>query len=274
VNLWLGGAVVSVAVACAVVLMVLVRRRAPVGGFFTDTDRAAGIFGVLGTFFAVVVAFVIFLAFESYVTAKDKAGQEAVAVTELGHTARSFPSPQRQELPPELICYARAVIEDEWPAMKEEQLSNLVEGWVDRIDAAVAGGRVERAKPVAYAHWLGENATRREGRRGRAAEARPFVPAPLWMVLIVGAFLLVGFTCLFADPGEPLFIQAAAIAAITTVVVSGLLVVRFLDRPYENQSGSIKPVEMRRTLDLLESDQRRVPDSLRIPCDARGRPAL
>jgi hypothetical protein len=273
VNLWLGGAVVGFAISCAVVLMALVRRRAPAGGFFTDTDRAAGVFGVLGTFFAVVLAFVIFLAFESYVTAKEKAGQEAVSVTDLSHTARNFPSPAPEQLQTELICYARAVIDDEWPAMKDQRLSSIVQGWVDRIDATVARGGYERAHPVAFGHWLVDNAARREGRRGRAAEARRFVPTPLWLVLTVGAVLLVGFMCLFADPREPLAVQAAMIAAITAVVVSGLLVVRFLDRPYENQSGSIKPVEMRQTLELLDREQQQMRIKARIPCDAGGRPA-
>src|SRR6266545_584512 len=99
--------------------MFFARRRAPEGGFFSDLDRAAGVFGVLGTSFAVLLAFVIFVAFESYVEAKDKAGQEAVAVLELYHTAKLFPSPVRETLDGELACYARSVIDDEWPTMKD-----------------------------------------------------------------------------------------------------------------------------------------------------------
>lgn len=53
--------IIVVSVAVTVATMLLVRRRAPVGGFFTDSDRAAGIFGVTGTGFAVFLAFVIFL---------------------------------------------------------------------------------------------------------------------------------------------------------------------------------------------------------------------
>jgi len=52
--------IIIVSVAATVAAMLLVRRRAPVEGFFTDSDRAAGIFGVTGTGFAVFLAFVIF----------------------------------------------------------------------------------------------------------------------------------------------------------------------------------------------------------------------
>ena len=43
------------ATAVAVAVMLAVRRRAPEGGYFTDSDRAAGIFGVLATGFSVLL---------------------------------------------------------------------------------------------------------------------------------------------------------------------------------------------------------------------------
>jgi presenilin-like A22 family membrane protease len=71
-------AIIASAVAMAVTLMLLVRRFvAPAGGFFADSDRAAGVFGVTGTGFAVLLAFVVFLAFSSYDRARDKASREA-----------------------------------------------------------------------------------------------------------------------------------------------------------------------------------------------------
>ncbi len=45
-------------------------------------------------------------------------------------------------------------------------------------------------------------------------------------------------------------------AAIAIIVVSGLVLVRFLDKPYEDKSGSIKPTAMERTLAQMESDRR------------------
>ena len=52
--------------AAAVAGMLLVRRRAPEGSYFTDGDRASGVFGVLATGFSVLLGFIIFLAFSSY----------------------------------------------------------------------------------------------------------------------------------------------------------------------------------------------------------------
>ena len=67
--LW-AGLVVAAVMALAIAAMLLVRRRAPEGSYFEDGDRAAGVFGVLATGFAVLLGFVVFLAFESFDTSR------------------------------------------------------------------------------------------------------------------------------------------------------------------------------------------------------------
>ena len=150
--------------------------------------------------------------------------------------------------------------------------ARLKEGWLAKLDATAEHGDLAGKEPVAFGHWLDQSAARREGRRGRLAEAKPFVPQPLWLVLILGAGLLVGFMCFFADRSEAFLVQTMMIGAITAMVVSGLLVIMFLDRPYENRSGSIKPAEMRQTLDLMEQERKQSDPEVRPPCDEQGRP--
>ncbi len=65
-NIALGLLVVGGAVVVAVAAMLLVRRRAPEGSYFSDGDRASGVFGVLATGFSVLLGFIVFLAFTSY----------------------------------------------------------------------------------------------------------------------------------------------------------------------------------------------------------------
>jgi hypothetical protein len=271
VNLWVGALIIAGAVAVAVMVMLIVRRYAPVGGFFTDIDRSVGVFGVLGTSFAVLLAFVIFLAFESYGTAKQNAGTEAVSVTGLFGTARLFPRPARDRLRGALICYGRSVVTDEWRTMRDGHESPLVDGWAADLDAIAARLDLTGEKQAAgFASWLEQSAARRDSRRGRLAEAAPFVPSPIWMMLLLGAAIVVGYTYLYADRGESFALQAAMIGTVTAVVVAGLLIVRFLDRPYENRSGSITPVAMIRTLRLIDLAQQQQRLRIAVPCDERG----
>ena len=129
---------------------------------------------------------------------------------------------------------------------------------------------MEGREATAFGHWLEQSAERREGRRGRLAEAKPFVPGPLWFALVVGAVVLVSFMAFFADPREPFFVQAMMIGTITAVVVTGLLVIRFLDRPYEDRTGSIRPEAMSQTVESIDHMALRF-GRPPAPCDQRGR---
>jgi hypothetical protein len=270
VNLWLLALIVAVAAAAAVGLMYLVRSRAKVDHFFIEVERGAGIFAFLGTAFAVLLAFVVLEAFQSFNDAKTGAEQEATAVVQLSRTAQFFPPDQRDPIEGVLICYGRAVIEDEWPAMKEGRRSPVVQIWVNRVQGALKQLQPETpAEEAALLQLLEQQDERTDARRARLSEANRALPAPVWFFLGLGALITIGFALFFADRRELFLVQGSLIGAIAALVVSGLLLVWFLDHPYENRAGSIKPDEMERQLVIVEAEQRNVA----VPCDADGRPA-
>ena len=106
--------IVAAATAVAVAAMLAVRRRAPEGSYFADSDRAAGIFGVLATGFSVLLGFLIFLGFESYDASRTGAETEALTVAQQIQTAQFLPAEAGADLTGELVCYARSIIHGEW----------------------------------------------------------------------------------------------------------------------------------------------------------------
>ena len=54
------GAILVAVNAATIATMLLVRRRAPAGSYFTDGDHASGVFGVLAGGFAIFAGFVTF----------------------------------------------------------------------------------------------------------------------------------------------------------------------------------------------------------------------
>jgi hypothetical protein len=261
---WIAALVLVLVVTAAITVKLLMRRRAPLGGWFTDPPRGAVTLSVIGTMFAVVLAFLILLALQSFQRAKEGAAVEAIAVTELDSVAEVFDSPASDRLRGDLVCYGRAVIEDEWLAMKKERSSELVQSWVDKLgrESGIAGLHGAREE-TAYKRWFDEQALRRDGRRERLAEATSFVPLPLWFVLGLGASLTIVYMCAQADRREGVLIQSIPIGFVTALVTAGLLVVFFLDHPYANENGRIQPTEMRRTLTLIDHGSA-------TPCDERG----
>src|SRR3954471_7644800 len=108
------GALIVIAVAAlAVAAMLSVRRRAPEGSWFEDGDRAAGVFGVLATGFAILAGFVVVLAFQSFDDSRSGAEAEARVVAHQFETVQFLPEPARGRLSGELVCYARNVVHEE-----------------------------------------------------------------------------------------------------------------------------------------------------------------
>jgi hypothetical protein len=90
-------------------------------------------------------------------------------------------------------------------------------------------------------------------------------------VLFVIAVVILGFMMFFADSGERAVVQAALIGTVVVVMASTLLVISFLDDPYDPGLGSLRPVAMERTLRILEQERRLVGDTAPLPCDEQGR---
>jgi hypothetical protein len=261
--------------AIAVLVMLAVRRfGAPKGaakGFMHDPVPPAGVFSVLGVAFAVLLAFVLFLAFESYLRAQDGASREAVAVTQLLRATSLFPEKQGDDLRGDLECYARAVVSDEWPKMAEGTESQLVAHWIEELEKTVNGMPIDNARSeVALGHWLNEMTLRREGRRARLAEAASHIPPPVSLMLVAGSAVTVLFILMFADRRERWWVQAAMMGTITGLVVTSLVVIDFLDHPFTVDGAYIPPDEMTTTIRLFEEEAANDPQ-FGLPCDEEGR---
>jgi hypothetical protein len=266
-NLLLLALIVAGAALVSVTVMFIVRRRMLRDHFFVEVERGAGVFAFLGTAFAVLLAFVVLEAFASFNDARAGAESEATAVVELSRSSEFFSRADRERFAGPLICYSRAVIDDEWPAMREGERSPQVQLWVESLAAALREFDVRTpTQEAAFLQLLEQEANRVEARRERLSEATRALPEPVWFILGLGAALTLGFALLFADRRESFIVQGSLIAAIASLVTAGLLMVWFLDHPYTDESGSIRPAEMERQLEIVEDEQQGIVP----PCDPDG----
>jgi hypothetical protein len=251
--------------------MLLVRRRAPEGGYFAEGDRAAGGFGVLATAFALLLGFVTFLAFTKYDESRAGAEAEALVVAQQFETAQLLPPDGRVRLSGELICYARSVIELEWPL-----LARNVHPPFNRWGAALFR-TLQTIEPrtaseqSAYDTWLSQTFTREEERRARLHAGEGLVPLPIWLVLFFSAALILMYMLFFADSGEPAVVQALIAGSVTGVVVATLLLLTMLNRPYQQDIGGLEPVAMQHTLEIIDFAQNTLGIDHPLPCDEAGR---
>jgi len=270
-NMLLGLLVLVAVVSAAIAAMLLVRRRAPEGSYFQDGDRAAGVFGVLATGFAVFAGFVIFLAFTTYDQSRNGAETEALLVAQQYETAQFFPEAVGTRLSGELICYARSVVHEEWPRMEAGTAGEALNPWAVALFRTLETADPQTApEQAAYSKWLDQTSDREEARRDRIHGAANVIPDQLWIVLLMTAAVIFVFMLFFADSGEGPVTQAMLIGSATAVVVVTLLVIRGLDNPYQPGLGQLQPAAMERALVILEEEREVVNDTTPLPCDADG----
>jgi hypothetical protein len=273
VSLLWAGLIVVVVTALAVATMLLVRRRAPAGSHFEDGDRAAGVFGVLATGFAVLLGFVVFLAFESFDTSRTGAETEAQIVTQQFETAQFFPVAARGPLSGELVCYARTVIYQEWPQMESGTLGDTVNPWgIATFNTLKTVDPQTPSEQAAYAKWLDQRSDRETARGDRNHGAEGVIPVPLWIVLLLSATVILIYMLFFADSAEHAVVQGMMMGAVAVVVSSTLLLLWFLDNPYHAGVGGLRPVAMERATRILDQEAAEVGNTFTIPCDDRGAP--
>jgi hypothetical protein len=271
VNLYWAALIVAAVSAVAITAMLLVRRRAPEGSYFEDGDRAAGVFGVLATGLAVLLGFVVFLAFESYDTSRSGAVSEAQIVAEQFETAQLMPAAVRGRFSGELVCYAQSVVHQEWPRMESGTLGSGHNPWglaMFRTLKTVEPNSA--AEQAAYGKWLDQRSDRESARADRTHGAEGVIPTPLWIVLLLSAGIIFVFMLFFADHGERVVVQTLLMGAVVAVITAMLLLLQFLDSPIQTGIGGLRPQAMERTLLLVEEELAIAGRTGPLPCDERG----
>jgi Protein of unknown function (DUF4239) len=273
VHLVLATLIIVGASALAIVGILAVRRRAPDGGYFTNGDRAAGVFGVLATGFALLLGFVVFLAFTKYDDSRAGSEAEALVLVQQFETAQLMPAEARARLSGELICYGRSVVEVEWPAMRSGDPTAHINPWAVALFRTLQTVQPQAAsEQSAYDAWLDQTSTREAARRDRLHAAEGIVPLSVWVVLFFSTALIMLYVLFFADSGEPAIAQALMAGTITAGIVATLLVLVALDRPYRAEIGRLEPVAMQRSLQILDEARDALALDDALPCDDSGRP--
>jgi hypothetical protein len=260
--------IIAAAGALAAVAMVVI-RHVVAGPLLADPGRGASMVAVVGTAFAILLAFIIVDAFQTYSGADAAADSEATKTLEMFRTAALFAAGERDAVRSDLACYGRAVAYSEWPAMRDGESSPLVVPWINRWNRAVK--RLDLRTPQArqaLTQFTIEDDARTDAGVARFRKADTPVPAPLWFVLVIGAVLAVALQLTMTDPRERLRIHAAMVGAVAAILTAGLLLVAYLDHPYSGRPGSIEPDAMEFTLTAMQG----IDQHLDPPCDAVGRP--
>jgi hypothetical protein len=122
----------------------------------------------------------------------------------------------------------------------------------------------------AYDKWLEQTSAREEARLDRIHGAVGVIPSPLWIVLFFISAVIFVYMLFFADRAERAVTQALLMGAVTAVITMMLLLLNFLDRPFQTGVGGLQPVAMERALRIVDEALVAADVDVRIPCDEEG----
>ncbi|MEO7201511.1 MAG: hypothetical protein ABI431_02405 [Candidatus Tumulicola sp.] len=192
-------------------------------------DLAGFILAVIGVVYAVLLAFVTIGVWERYQQAEARSFDEGTKLAVIYRDADRFP--QSRELREAVRAYTESVINDEWPLMRHGGQSAKADRLLERVDSIV------RALPVdgpgrqdVHAEMLEAVNSTQTDRDTRLSEDSTGIDGLLWVVLVSGAVITVGFTFFFGFRHS--LMQQLMTGALGLLIAMVLFLTVALNYPY------------------------------------------
>jgi hypothetical protein len=207
-------------------------RFVPVSLLQAHYSATGAIYAALYVMFGISLGFSLFLVWQQYEAARQTVEAEADAVQRLYWLADRYPDPERSRVQDLAVSYARVEVEDEWPLMSRGRVSLHAEQVAQQLAEAVRDLDPKTDfQNALYTDALGRLDVLRENRALRLTEVREGIPSVVWVVMVAGAVITVGFTYLFAMRSFKL--HAVATGALTIIVVLLLFTVGVLNHAFD-----------------------------------------
>ena len=212
---------ISLFVFASVGGLLLVQRLVPIELRKQHNDVAGFIYAVVGIAYAVLLGLVVVAVWEQYQIARDTTEREADELAELFWLGQRLSPVEGRRLQELSRSYARVVVDEEWPLMARGESSPRAWALIDEIrltvqnlDPHTDAGQVLYEQGFERVHDLAD------ARRDRLVEAEQGIPGILWVVLVTGAIITVGFTYLFGlDDTTTHTLMVALLALIIGLVL-------------------------------------------------------
>ena len=218
----------------------LVRRLRPHPVLEASNELVGFTYAVFGLIYGVLLAYTIVVAWQRFDETEKDAAREATILSELWRDAQAFSFDTRSSVHLDLMSYTRSVAEEEWPTMAEKgqpdprTISAYEQLWSHSYLIAPEN-KTQEAFLQQFLERMNELSS---ARRLRIIYSRNEVHAILWVVLLMGSIMTVGYTLLFSS--KHALIHTVITSCIMLMSLLGLLVILSLQYPFTGDV-SVKP---------------------------------
>ncbi len=212
--------------------LIVVRRFVNLEWLKQHHEIASYFFLMIGTLYAVLIAFAIFVVWTQFQDAGANLEREVNAVADLSRMTAGLPDAQHAQVRTALLNYIHAVLEDEFPAMAEGRESKRTWAAVQQLMEAYTTAPISSPKDQVFmAESLKHLNELSNYRRERLFTSRGTVPQLLWYLLFGGGAVLIAFTYFFGH--ESIVWQGAMTAALAGTLSFSLYLIVAYNGPFD-----------------------------------------
>lgn len=224
--------IVVVSISAALALLFMLRWRWTTKRLKETNDISGFYIGIIGTIYAVIIAFMLSGVWLDFEEAEVNAENEANCLVNLFRLSRGLPDAERNRLQELAQAYAETMVDQEWDAMERNEVSTRGIEITETLWQEVTSMQTQTDQQQAILdHILTELTSMTEHRRIRLLQSKQVIPGILWAVLIVGGVVIVGLCCLFGV--DDLRLQVTHTIALALLVTLMLIAIADMDRPFQ-----------------------------------------
>ncbi len=197
-----------------------------------SNDFTGAVVAVIGTTYAVILAFTLSGVWYMFQGAQANEEQEANALTNVYRIATQLQDPSAAPIQALCLRYAENALRREWPAMQHDEMTPEGGDMINQF-WRLAGQAQAHAQPDAIAAYqlMEELRGLTQYRRLRVMQSRESLPGILWTVLITGGIITVAACCFFGvDNFRFHILQVLVLSFLISLV---LVAIADIDRPYQ-----------------------------------------
>lgn len=228
--------IVIACVGAAIAFLHLVTRTSSGSSRRESNDFTGAVVAVIGTTYAVLLAFMLSGVWNMFQQAQINAEQEANDLVNIFRISEQLPEPTRGTIEDLARRYAQNAIQTEFPSMSNEQLPPQGSQMITQMWKAASSIRANTSEESnALADLMSTLRSLTEHRRIRILQSHEMLPGILWMVLIAGGIITVAAACFFGVPNFRFHLLQVIVLSFLISLV--LVAIADIDRPYQ---GNVK----------------------------------
>ena len=215
-------------------LMLLARWKWGIDRLKLNNEVAGFKFSVIGVLYAVLLAFVVVAVWENYNATEGAIRNEAKAVGNMAQLSYAIPETQGLEIRRLLDAYVKEVQQSEWVTMGRGLPSKTTADALAHLTQATINMPVGQMRDLAvFQEALHLLTIIQDNRNERLDSADGSVPMILWLVLLAGAVITLGYPAFFGTMN--VMAQTLMTATLAALVALILVPAILLDFPFTGE---------------------------------------